>query len=258
MFRYFWKMPEQFSLTHFLYLWIAIAILLFPIQLFISAPYGRHIKSTWGPMLPNKLGWVLMEAWALVAFWLLYGINFNTNPYSLFFASIYTLHYIHRSFIYPLRTKTKSKEIPIVITVSAMVFNSINAGVLGYYLAKISVYPIGYFKHWKFILGLLIFLFGFVVNYKSDDILIRLRQPGETGYKIPQGFMFKYISCPNHFGEMLEWFGFMLMLWNLAGAAFFVWTVSNLLPRALHHHKWYLANFSNYPKDRKAVLPFIV
>ena len=109
----------------------------------------------------------------------------------------------------------------------------------------------------EFYLGFILFFAGAFINIKSDDILINLRKPGETGYKIPQGFLFRYISCPNHFGEMLEWFGFMLMIWNLAGVAFFVWTVSNLLPRAWQHHKWYISHFTSYPVDRKAVLPFV-
>ena len=63
---------------------------------------------------------------------------------------------------------------------------------------------------------------------------------------------------PNHFGEIMEWLGFALMCWNLASLSFVVWTCSNLLPRALHHHKWYLQHFADYPKDRKAVIPFLL
>lgn len=205
---------------HFIYLWIAIAILLFPIQLFVSAPYGRHSKTTWGPMMSNQLGWVLMEGWALVAFWGVYVAYFNTNTYSLFFAVLYTFHYINRSFIFPLRTQTRGKQMPFMIALSAMLFNSVNASAIGYYLSKITIYPAHYFLQWNFSIGLILFIAGFCINYKSDDILIKLRKPGETGYKIPQGFLFKYISCPNHFGEMLEWLGFMLLIWNLAGVSF--------------------------------------
>ena len=147
---------------------------------------------------------------------------------------------------------------PLVIALSAMLFNSVNAGSIGYYLSKLSDYPTGYLLQWNFILGIILFIAGFCINYKADDMLIHLRKPGETDYKIPQGFLYKYISCPNLFGEMIEWLGFMLMVWNLTGVAFFVWVISNLLPRALHHHKWYLVKFSDYPKERKAVLPFIV
>lgn len=209
-------------------------------------------------MISNQFGWFIMEAWALVACWFFYAKYFNVNTYSLFFVTLYTLHYIHRSIIFPLRIHTKGKQMPLVIALSAMAFNSVNASAIGYYLSHVSVYTSGYFAHWNFILGIILFIAGFSINYKSDDILIKLRKPGETGYKIPLGFLYKYISCPNLFGEIIEWFGFMLMVWNLAGVSFFVWTVSNLLPRALHHHKWYLKHFPDYPVERKAVFPFIL
>jgi len=251
-------MVSQITLTHFIYVWIAIAIVLFPVQLFVSAPYGRHSKTTFGPMISNKFGWILMEAWAFITFIIVYLKFFNPNKYSLFFAALYLLHYINRSFIFPLRTNTKGKQMPLMIAISAMLFNSVNASINGYFLGKLSVYPENYFLHWNFMLGIILFLAGFFINYKSDGILINLRKPGEKDYKIPQGFLFRYISCPNHFGEIVEWFGYFLMCWNLASFAFLIWTVSNLLPRALHHHKWYLQNFKDYPKDRKAVFPFVV
>ncbi|MGL5956334.1 MAG: 3-oxo-5-alpha-steroid 4-dehydrogenase, partial [Brevinema sp.] len=40
--------------------------------------------------------------------------------------------------------------------------------------------------------------------------------------------------------------------------AFFLWTVANLLPRALTSHRWYLDHFPDYPKDRKALIPFLL
>ncbi len=251
-------MLSSVTLTHIIYIWIVIALILFPVQFLVSAPYGRHTKTTWGPMISNKAGWILMEGWALVAFWFFYLTYFNSNTYSLFFAGLYTFHYINRSFIFPLRTNTIGKQMPLMIALSAMLFNSVNASSIAYYLSNISVYTANYFMQWNFIIGLILFIVGFFINYKSDDMLINLRGPGETGYKIPKGFLFEYISCPNLFGEMIEWLGFMLLVWNLAGISFFIWTVSNLLPRALHHHKWYLKKFADYPKDRKAVFPFIL
>jgi hypothetical protein len=56
---------------------------------------------------------------------------------------------------------------------------------------------------------------------------------------------------------MVEWLGYALMTFNLASLSFFIWTVANLLPRAYHHHKWYLEHFKDYPKERKAVFPFV-
>lgn len=209
-------------------------------------------------MIPDKIGWMLMEGWALVVFLIIYGLYFNTNVYALFFGGLYVLHYINRSFIYPLRTRTTGKKMPLIIALSAMLFNSVNASTIAYFLSNVSEYNSGYFMQWNFIVGLVVFAAGFYINNKSDTMLINLRQPNETGYKIPKGFLFDRISCPNLFGEMLEWFGFALMLWNLAGVSFLIWTVSNLLPRALHHHKWYKEKFADYPKERKAVFPFLL
>ena len=70
--------------------------------------------------------------------------------------------------------------------------------------------------------------------------------------------MFERVSCPNYFGEILEWLGWAIATWSPAGLAFFVWTVANLTPRAIAHHKWYKDEFENYPDERKALIPFLV
>ena len=51
--------------------WIGIAIIIFPFLLRITPPYGRHSKKNWGPMIDNRLGWVLMEVPSLLIFVLL-------------------------------------------------------------------------------------------------------------------------------------------------------------------------------------------
>jgi hypothetical protein len=43
----------------------------------------------------------------------------------------------------------------------------------------------------------------------------------------------------------------------LPGLAFAVWTFANLAPRARSHHAWYYTNFPEYPKNRKALIPWI-
>jgi steroid 5-alpha reductase family enzyme len=95
------------------------------------------------------------------------------------------------------------------------------------------------------------------INWRSDAILIQLRKPGETGYKIPQGFLFEYVSSPNLFGEIMEWSGFALLAFNWPALSFMVWTFANLVPRAKNHHDWYLQHFADYPKKRKIVFPFL-
>lgn len=168
------------------------------------------------------------------------------------------LHYFNRAVIFPIRTRTAGKKVPLVITFSAIFFNLVNGAMIGYYLGFVQEYNNSWLHTPQMIIGLLVFLIGVYINVQSDNILLNLRKPGETGYKIPQGGLFAYISCPNLFGEMIEWVGFAIMTWSLPGAAFAIWTIANLLPRALDHHQFYLEKFSNYPPQRKAVVPFVL
>lgn len=41
--------------------------------------------------------------------------------------------------------------------------------------------------------GILIFAYGVYVNIYSDHLLRNLRKPGEKGYKVPRGNVFRYI-----------------------------------------------------------------
>jgi hypothetical protein len=70
--------------------------------------------------------------------------------------------------------------------------------------------------------------------------------------------LFEWISCPNLFGEIVEWFGFALMCWSLPALSFAIWTAANLIPRALSHHAWYRGHFPDYPQARRAVIPFVL
>ena len=110
----------------------------------------------------------------------------------------------------------------------------------------------------RFILGVLLFLGGYALNLNSDRILRGLRKPGETGYKIPYGGGYRWVSSPNYLGEIIEWFGWALATWSLPGLAFALYTTANLAPRAVDHHKWYRDTFPNYPADRRALMPHVL
>jgi len=242
------------------YVWIGIALVIFPIVIRIKAPYGRHMTKRWGALINNRVGWIIMESPALLVFssLFLFGSAKHTLVTWLFFA-LWMFHYVNRSLIFPFRLRTTGKKIPLAVVFMAFCFNFVNGFINGYYLGSLAMmYPISWVTDPRFIIGIIMFFGGAAINWQSDDILIHLRKPGKTGYIIPfQGF-FKYISCPNHFGEIIEWFGFAVMTWSTPALAFAIWTLVNLLPRALHHHKWYRVNFPDYPPKRKALIPFIL
>lgn len=80
-------------------------------------------------------------------------------------------------------------------------------------------------------------LVGMVINIHSDHILRNLRKPGDTGYKIPRGGLFEYVSSANYFGELVEWCGFALASWSLQGVVFALFTLCALFTRARQHHQ---------------------
>jgi protein-S-isoprenylcysteine O-methyltransferase Ste14 len=240
--------------------WALIAIALFPILLKIKQPYGRHTNKTWGFLIPNKIGWFIMEVPSPLLFSIVFlsGNKLN-NPVSVVIFSFWMIHYIHRTFIFPFKLHTKGKKIPILIVIMGFSFNLVNASLNAYFLGYISDgYSCFWFVSPQFILGTLLFFTGMVINIQADYQLIALRKSSSNGYRIPRGGLFKYVSCPNHFGEIVEWIGFAVLSWNFASLSFAIWTIVNIVPRSLDHQKWYKAKFSHYPKKRKAVFPFVL
>ena len=243
------------------YIWLGIAIVVHVVMFFVTAPFGRHTTTKWGPMVDNKLAWFIMElpSLGIMTFFLIYGANsFNSYVWILF--ALWIFHYANRTLIYPLRIKATKKKMPLVIMLNAILFNLMNAGLNGYFLAElasIDQYDASWLTTPHFIIGGIMFVVGMMINWQADTILINLRKPGEMGYKIPKGFLFDYISSPNLFGELVEWTGFAIMAWNLPALTFMVWTFANLVPRAKNHHDWYHSKFEDYPKNRKAIFPFL-
>ena len=240
--------------------WMGIALIIFPLLLKVRAPYGRHTRQGWGPMMSNRLGWFVMEfpSFAIILYYYLRSVNIHSLYLHLVFL-LWLFHYLHRSFIFPFMTRTKGKKIPVVIILMGLVFNVVNAFLNGAYMSQ---FFDGQDHTWPVFLrlglGLALFVAGMYINIRADYMLISLRRSASNGYKIPRGWLFEYVSCPNYFGEMMEWLGFAILAWNLPALSFFVWTVANLLPRALSNHRWYLEHFPDYPRGRKAVIPFVL
>lgn len=151
----------------------------------------------------------------------------------------------------------------IFVVAMAVGFNLVN----GWSNAKFLIYlKPGDVTQIRAIIGLSLFAIGMIINIHSDSILISLRsnqtkkeEDNGEKYKIPYGGMFEYVSCANYFGEIIEWLGYAIFINHCAAWIFVLWTCANLVPRALSVHRWYAEKFGDrYPKDRKAVIPFIL
>jgi hypothetical protein len=240
--------------------WMALAVVTFVALLFVTAPYGRFTRNGWGPRISARWGWILMETPVLATFLILYGLSGRkSNPVSLVLLAFWVAHYVHRSLIYPFRVRSSRPSITVSVIAMGAVFNMGNGYLNGRYLFSLGTErSASWLLDPRFIAGAVLFWGGYLLNQHSDQVLIGLRAGGETGYKIPYGGGYKFVSCPNYLGEIMEWGGWALACWNLGALAFFIWTVANLAPRAIKTHRWYRDQFPDYPRGRKALLPFIV
>lgn len=247
---------ESFSLGM-----IGCAFIVFLLLCFQTSPYGRYAKKAsawWGLNIPARVAWVVQEMPSFL--WPLYFIIMEP-PASLAARVILLLflaHYFQRIFIFSLRIRT-SNTTRLVPFVLAFFFCFINGFLQSAYISAYFVFANDAISWVFLILGLVIFVFGMGINIHSDYLLRNLRRPGESGHKIPIGGFFRYVSGANFLGEIVEWFGFCMMCaFALPPLAFLAFTIANIGMRAYHHHRYYLEQFPDYPKNRKALIPFII
>ncbi len=240
----------------FLLLWallgLAVAVGLF----FTPAPYGRHSRRGWGPTVDAKWGWVVMEATAALVLPALFD---RLGPPRRHFVGIRRAvgdplpaprlrlpvparqpppHTVgrrrHGRRLQP-RQRLPERHVPL------------RAGAPG---------GADWLTTPRFLVGLAVFVAGMALNLDSDNRLLRLRRESRD-YAVPHGGGFRWVSCPNYLGEILEWTGFAIATASPAAWVFAWWTVANLAPRAWAHHRWYRELFENYPATRRALVPFL-
>jgi len=236
--------------------WFGLGVVVFVVLHFVAAPYGRHDRSRVGPTMSSRAGWLVMEVPAAVGVLTWFAVaGFPRGPLPLLL--LWQLHYTYRGLVYPFLVRSK-KPMPAVIALSGCAFNLVNTYLIGRGLTVYSpAYDAAWFRHPRTLAGIALFLAGFLLHVHSDRILRTLRASGDAGYAVPTGGMFRWVSCPNYLGEILQWIGFALAAAIPAAAAFALFTFANLAPRARAHHLWYRTTFPDYPKERRALIPLL-
>uniref|UniRef100_A0A8D0TXZ1 3-oxo-5alpha-steroid 4-dehydrogenase (NADP(+)) n=1 Tax=Sus scrofa TaxID=9823 RepID=A0A8D0TXZ1_PIG len=149
------------------------------------------------------------------------------------------------------------KPMPLYPFILAFLFCTYNGYLQSRYLSQYAVYADDWVTDPRFLAGFALWFIGMLINIHSDHVLRNLRKPGETGYKIPRGGLFEYVTAANYLGEVVEWCGYALASWSIQGSAFALFTFCVLCTRAQQHHQWYHEKFEDYPKFRKIMIPFL-
>jgi hypothetical protein len=227
------------------------AAVTFPILFFIDAPYGRHARAGWGPTIAARWGWVIMESPSVFLFAAVWRANPDADdPLVIALAALWLTHYTQRTFVFPLLMRGAGRRNALVPVVMAIFFNVLNATGNAFAL-RARPFDLAFGA------GALVFAAGFAINLHADAVLRNLRKPGDTGYAIPYGGAYRFVTAANYLGELLEWIGFAIAAQTLAAWAFVLFTFANLAPRARSNQRWYHERFPDYPRARKILIPYL-
>lgn len=252
--------PDTF--IAFIHCWGVLAVLsavgLIMVKEMMISSRSEHSKLPNLGSIDKKIGWMVMETPILVSVLYYYAAAGAPGGAQGVMVGAFALHYTHRALIYPHRIRVEGKTMPVFTMLSAMGFYAINGFLVGHYFGAIANYPQGWLRDPRFYAGCVLFATGFAINVASDHTLINLRRPGETGYKVPRGGLFEYVTCANYLGECIEWAGFAVMSWCSVGLVYAVWVILPLIAQGRTVHQWYLQKFEDYPKNRTAIIPCLL
>ena len=231
-----------------------------------TATYGGRFgtKSKGVKFSPN-MGWFLMEVPALLVFPIFFFMGDNWNqPVALFLGGLWMFHYMNRAVITPMLIRVApgtQSSFNITVVVAGWATLALHSYLNGSFISQYGshLHMEEWFSDPRFIAGLMIYICGFTINVKSDAILRNLRSKNQSAdeprYKIPYGGLFKYVTCPQYFGEILSFLGFTIMTWGLGFLYIFAVTFLNLVPRAKDTHALVPQTISRLPQRAQNDLP---
>ncbi|CAH8568781.1 unnamed protein product [Heterobilharzia americana] len=121
------------------------------------------------------------------------------------------------------------------------------------------------FGHTQIVIGFLLFIIGEWGNFCCHLTLKRLRPAGsmirQIPYPMPGWFftrMFNLVACPNYTYEVIAWIGFTIMTQTLPALLFTIFGFRQMATWAIGKLKAYRREFPNFPKYRKAIVPYIL
>ncbi|OXA55679.1 steroid 5-alpha-reductase DET2 [Folsomia candida] len=265
---------DQEIVTNFSWVMVGLILVTIVWNLLGTVPYGKATVSTrgnkegskglssswrfWEYPISSRFTWRFGFLPAVIVPWVI--ILFTPTPYlynvtNLAGLMIYYLHYFNRSVIYPSRISDHATPCPAWFILGPLIVTTVHTFYQVHHLANVHK-PMAVSSLTFVAIGMSIL--GAWLNTRHDWILTQLRARGK-GYQIPEGSLFEYVSCPNYFGECLEWWGFALVTGGGRPQVLFaIFSTVFLGFRARFTRKWYHAKFgAKYPRERKAMIPFV-
>ncbi|RZF43220.1 hypothetical protein LSTR_LSTR009024 [Laodelphax striatellus] len=128
------------------------------------------------------------------------------------------------------------------------------------YKAALSIWDVDLFM----VFGIMVFCWAWYHQFVSAKILANLRKNKNGSvvtlkHGLPKGDLFEVVSSPSQLCEVLIYLALAVILrGNTAWPFVVVWVLSNQMETALLSHWWYQAEFKDYPKERRAIVPLLL
>ncbi|KAK6138003.1 hypothetical protein DH2020_028257 [Rehmannia glutinosa] len=211
-------------------------------------------KKKKGKVVPSKVGMIVIYTPAFVV-----GLStFILFPLGDFrftlLRSAVTAHFFKRVFeVLFVHKYSGSMDVEIMVPISLSYFSFSAITIYNQHLMQSLPEPAIDLKY----IGIPMFLLGIAGNFYHHYLLSKLRTKGDKQYKIPQGGLFSLVICPHYLFEILGFFGMCCMSQTLYAFSYTMGSTFYLMGRSYATRKWYKSKFEDFPKDVKALIPYI-
>ncbi|KAK7268625.1 hypothetical protein RIF29_21327 [Crotalaria pallida] len=204
--------------------------------------------------LSSKAGMLLLYTPALLAGVASFWIFPNEGIRSTILHAAITLHYLKRDLeVLFVHKFSGSMMLDSAIIITLSYFSSAATMIYAQHLSKgLPEPPINLLYP-----GVVLFLVGISGNFYHHYLLSKLRGKGEKEYKIPKGGLFKFVIGPHYLFELIAWYGVSFIAQTLYSFSFSIGSTFYLAGRSYATRRWYLSKFEDFPKDVKALIPFV-
>jgi very-long-chain enoyl-CoA reductase len=100
--------------------------------------------------------------------------------------------------------------------------------------------------------------FAELSNLKTHLILMNLRPVGSTVRKVPVGYGFNLVTCPNYFFEILGWVAYSLIVQSVWAWVFTVVGAVQMYFWAVKKHQRYKQEFGKEYVTKRVLIPFLI
>lgn len=106
----------------------------------------------------------------------------------------------------------------------------------------------------------LLFLWAWLHQLRAHITFAELKVASPTKHGVPEGGLFHLLSCPHYTMEMVMYAVVAALLGpgHTTGLLLAAWVIINQSIAGAMSHAWYRKTFRDYPRERRAVIPYLL